>query len=366
MCFKDSELKYLGQKAFASYVRSIYVQKDKETFHMEKLPLEEFAASLGLPGAPRIKFLKGDDPKARKNAPRVQMSDSESDAISDLEDEDKSAKKPAAARTKYDRMFERRNQDILGSHRSKLLAADGSDSELDAEVGASDFNGAPIDGDGFLSVKRRIPVDSESDEAPNTAAAAENEDEDGEDERFVQIAGIKTPILVDSKRAEKRLHSKKKLLKYRERGSKLVFDDDGTAHPSYELEDETAFRERGAAEAQRRAFVAEERERVAAHDSTDKALAKEKRMAKRIKRRQREKEERLGNATVSDAAPVAGDAERDLVQDFLDDVKGLYSDEEEAPKKSKKLFEQDGRVADDDEDMDFEGLENMAAELIEG
>ena len=45
MCFKDPELKYLGQKAFVSYVRSVHVQKDKEIFRLNELPLEEFAAS---------------------------------------------------------------------------------------------------------------------------------------------------------------------------------------------------------------------------------------------------------------------------------------------------------------------------------
>ncbi|QSS58843.1 ATP-dependent RNA helicase DBP4 [Histoplasma capsulatum] len=52
MCFKDPSLKYLGQKAFISYVKSIHVQRDKEVFDVKDLPLQEYAASLGLPGAP--------------------------------------------------------------------------------------------------------------------------------------------------------------------------------------------------------------------------------------------------------------------------------------------------------------------------
>lgn len=47
MCFKDPELKYLGQKAFISYVKSVYIQKDKEIFKLKELKLDEFAASLG-------------------------------------------------------------------------------------------------------------------------------------------------------------------------------------------------------------------------------------------------------------------------------------------------------------------------------
>ncbi|MBE7181458.1 MAG: DEAD/DEAH box helicase, partial [Terriglobus roseus] len=81
MCFKDPQLKYLGQKAFISYVKSIQLQKDKEVFRLRELPLEEFAASLGLPGAPRVKYIgtaqNEEEQKRLKNAPRRGMSPSD-------------------------------------------------------------------------------------------------------------------------------------------------------------------------------------------------------------------------------------------------------------------------------------------------
>ena len=40
-----------------SYLRSVHLHKDKTIFKVAELPVEEFAASLGLPGVPRIKFL---------------------------------------------------------------------------------------------------------------------------------------------------------------------------------------------------------------------------------------------------------------------------------------------------------------------
>ncbi|ORX73375.1 DEAD-domain-containing protein, partial [Linderina pennispora] len=57
-CFQDPEIKYLGQRAFVTYVRSVFLQKNKSVFDVEQLPLEEFAEALGLPGAPKIKFVK--------------------------------------------------------------------------------------------------------------------------------------------------------------------------------------------------------------------------------------------------------------------------------------------------------------------
>jgi len=40
-------------------MKSIYLQKDKTTFDLSQYPSEEFAASMGLPGAPQIKFGNG-------------------------------------------------------------------------------------------------------------------------------------------------------------------------------------------------------------------------------------------------------------------------------------------------------------------
>lgn len=54
-----------------SYLRSVYLQKDKSIFKIDELPVERFAESLGLPGAPMIKFLGKDAVRRRKNASRA-------------------------------------------------------------------------------------------------------------------------------------------------------------------------------------------------------------------------------------------------------------------------------------------------------
>ena len=92
MCFQNPDLKYLGQKAFMSYVKSIHLQKDKEVFKFKELDLDAYAASLGLPGTPQIKFQKGDDVKRIKNAPRGGIS-SGSESEIDLDGKKKPKKK---------------------------------------------------------------------------------------------------------------------------------------------------------------------------------------------------------------------------------------------------------------------------------
>ncbi|KAG9951973.1 P-loop containing nucleoside triphosphate hydrolase protein, partial [Aureobasidium melanogenum] len=334
MCFKDPTLKYLGQKAFASYVRSIHIQKDKETFKLEKLNLEEYAASLGLPGAPKIKFIAGDDAKARKNAPRAQLDDSE-----DESEGEKGDKKKSEVRTKYDRMFERKNQDVLADHYAKMVR----DDDIEA------LDGTQMSDDDLFSVKRRIPVQEEKEDSSDeeaTPAVADMELPPGA--KAVHIPGAKDALIIDSKRREKLLKSKKKLLKFKESGQKLVFDDEGNAHQIYELEDEDAFKAKGTAEEQRKKFLEEEAQRVRESDLLDKALAKEKKRAKKEKRKERERGEEAGSEDDEDEGPQLADASEDFKK-FLagsDDGSDAEEQDEQPKKKQKKWFEGEGRRTD--------------------
>ncbi|KAJ5647881.1 ATP-dependent RNA helicase dbp4 [Penicillium lividum] len=282
MCFKDPELKYLGQKAFISYAKSIYVQKDKETFNIKELALEEYATSLGLPGAPRIKFIKGDDTKERKNASWRMAHLSSGSEDEEEEDSKKDKKDEKQVRTRYDRMFDRRNQDVLADHYSKLINDDGT------LIAAGAGNGAGEDADedaDFLSVKRRFEV------GDDTLGQGATDSEDSEVEtktKMVKLDG-QDPLVIDSKRREKLLKSKKKLLKFKGKGTKLVYDDEGNAHEVYEMEDEEQFAARGDAKAQRERFVAEEAERTRRADIDDKEVVREKKREKKEKRKARER-----------------------------------------------------------------------------
>ncbi|KEY75944.1 RNA helicase DEAD box Hca4 [Aspergillus fumigatus] len=291
MCFKDPELKYLGQKAFISYVKSVYIQKDKEIFKLKELKLDEFAASLGLPGAPRIKFIKGDDTKQRKNAPRAAAHLLSDDDDTDEEDGEKKSKKKEEpqVRTKYDRMFERRNQDVLAEHYSKLINDDGTMVAPNAGAGAD-----ADEDDDFLSVKRRFDAGDKD--------LGSSGDEDDESEK-----GNKKNVKV---RREKLLKSKKKLLKFKGKGTKLVYDDEGNPHELYELEDEEQFKARGDAKDQQAKFLAEEAERTRLADMEDKEIAKQKRREKKEKRKAREREllaEAEEEETLVQLPPYVGD-----------------------------------------------------------
>lgn len=320
MCFKDPELKYLGQKAFVTYVRSIHVQKDKEIFKLKELPLDEYSASLGLPGAPKIKFLKGDDAKNMKNASRRMASVSAGESDSDG-GHDSKVKKGTVRKTKYDRMFERTNQDVLTNHYTNLINEDVKDPTGDS----NDAN----EKDGFLSIKRRLSIEPSLDsDAEETALP-----------KLTERKGLGEPIVVDSKRKEKLLKSKKKLLRLKEKGTKLIFDEDGKPHEIYELEDEEQFKQHGSADAQKSKFLEAEQERLQGADVADKLAAKMKKKEKRAKKKAREREmNEDGGERGAVLVPFEDEAEEG--EEMGDDDDEVASPEP-AKKRPKKWFEDD-------------------------
>lgn len=325
MCFKDPELKYLGQKAFITYVKSVYVKKDKETFDLRNLALDEFAASLGLPGAPRVKFVKGDDAKSRKNIARQLLEDSDNEPLNDRNHE---SEEQRGTRTKYDRMFERQNQDILTNHYMNLIDDDEHPRKPSDSRGREDSQYVDVDQDDeFLAVKRRYAAGDADLDVPGKVHDAEefSDSSQREDADPVPVLGSKvdskstsaadngrrkdvktiqlssnpsdTPIHIDSNRRAKLLKSKKALLKFKAKGSHILFDDNDIPYEPEYYEREEEFTKTGKPEQQREKFVEEEQGRVRNADILDKAIAKQKKREKVERRKQRERDEEDGNET---------------------------------------------------------------------
>ncbi|CAN3373570.1 hypothetical protein DIURU_000621 [Diutina rugosa] len=300
LCFKDPVLKNLAQRAFISYFRSVYVQKDKSVFSVEALPVDKFASSLGLPGAPKIKMGSLNHDKKNVNRKLAQLEKANDDG--EIEETKKT-------RTKYDRMFERQNQTVLSSNFRKMT----EDGEEDSE-------------DDFMSIKRQ-----------------DHALEDGD------IPDLSVPV---SKRQAKRALSRAASAKASgESATKLKFDDDGVAHPIYELQDEADFRAEGDASALKEEFVTKGAEQLAEADVDDKALAKQKRQEKKRKRLEAERR--------------AWEAQLDADMESGDD-----GEEEAQPKRAKwwKDEEDEDKARDDivevDEPETVEDLEALAERLI--
>ncbi|QLQ81043.1 hypothetical protein HG537_0E03980 [Torulaspora globosa] len=332
LLFKDPELKYLGQKAFISYVRSIYIQKDKEVFEFEDLPTEEFAQSLGLPGAPKIK-IKGmkaiERAKTLKNTSRQLLSLSKTS-----EDGEPINEKTKEVKTKYDKMFGRKNQTVLSEHYLNITKSNAQEDE--------DEN--------FMTVKRQNHKLNEE-----------------------ELPELTVPT---SKRSLKKALSKKASLSSKGNATKMVFDDDGTAHPVYELEGEEEFHKKGSAESQKKEFLEKESKVMAAVDSDDKKLAKEKRQEKKRKRLEamrREMEAQLAEEYSDEEETVVQLGTGNLSDDMQDDYESDSDENDRQTKKQKSVnYKRDPSIAEDHQDFieveephTLEDLESLTARLIQ-
>ncbi|KAF8948685.1 ATP-dependent RNA helicase dbp4 [Haplosporangium gracile] len=316
LCFNDPEVKYLGQKAFISYLRSVYLQKDKTIFDVNALPAEEFATSLGLPGAPKIKFVEKSKAKNAVRGSQKKSSDDEDESADEQEEEERSKVKALDAKkkskkevvpedeeeteatgskqvkSKIEKMFNRKNQSVLADHYTKLVDHDNDNKAAKARAG--DDN----DDDDIFTLKR-ADHDLGGDEIPEDT------------------------VLPTSKRQQKM--SKLERAKNQGQGNKLLFDEDGQAHELYELEDEASFHAKGDALSQQKEFLEKEKKVMDRADVVDKSTAKEKLREKKAKRKQREREDMMDEDSEDDGEMVVTLGN----PDDSDDQGGDYSMDED-------------------------------------
>lgn len=182
-------------------------------------------------------------------------------------------------------MFERKNQNILSEHYSKLISDDsGSDSD-----------------DDFITLKR---VDHDLDDMASGLTR--------DDRPPTGPTGHSTTFEEDlaanlSKRKQK-LGKAKRAIATGGVNTKLVFDDEGKPHQLYELEDgEKWFEERGGllgAQEEGRKFAEGERSKMKVADVMDREEAKEKKREKKRKRKDRERAVSISSPPLVFCRPV--------------------------------------------------------------
>ncbi|KAI8815436.1 P-loop containing nucleoside triphosphate hydrolase protein [Cladochytrium replicatum] len=292
-CSMDPETKYLGQKAFISYLRSVNLQSNKRVFDVHALPIEEYALSYGLPGAPKIKFVKKSDKKSKK---AIHQKTEEVD-----DDESSADDQPKKTRSKVEKMFKKKNNTVLSEHYSKLVDDDddGPEDTLHGGDGESDEE--------FLTVKRRV-------------------DQSGEDVRLL-------PSEVIPPSHKRILREREKALKKIGHGTKINFDEEGNVVPLYELQSLESFESKTSKplEAHADDYLAEQGQLMKNADSLDKArakaLLKEKKLKKKLKEREKERTERPLNGAAGGVGLTAGDDDEEYEDRNMSDVDEQSEDE---------------------------------------
>ncbi|XP_051534347.1 probable ATP-dependent RNA helicase DDX10 [Myxocyprinus asiaticus] len=157
---QEKEQKERAQRCFVSYLRSVYLMKNKDVFDVFQLKLSKYAMSLGLAVAPRVRFLskaqqqrsgvQNDDSAAggesedelqsfkdqlRGELPESQLSQSEEEDDDDYEEEDEERVKPAALLCGFSE--EEEDEDLLTVKRKDVFnISESSQNEEDTDAQA--------------------------------------------------------------------------------------------------------------------------------------------------------------------------------------------------------------------------------------
>ena len=164
---EDADLKFLGQKALLSYLKSIYLQSDKDVFDLHRLDVHAMALSMGLPSAPKLSIALNQGGVKEKNRPY---------ALKELEEgrkkKGKKAKEDQRGMTEMDRLLNRKNQGVLSEARLRM-------------VGGKEGTGEESEEDEVLTIKRKDHQLEEEQETAGEEVGAEEVEEADEEEAAV-------------------------------------------------------------------------------------------------------------------------------------------------------------------------------------
>ncbi|XP_054830831.1 probable ATP-dependent RNA helicase DDX10 [Eublepharis macularius] len=151
---QDQGLKEKAQRCFVSYLRSVYLMKNKEVFDVFKLPVTEYALSLGLAVAPRVRFLQ----KAQKK-----KLESEKEGL--LEGTGHSKEAPSLSSEEVEKCRALFSETVtLAGEETKELSGGDSEMEDDAFQGQSESEEEPLTCKGLKAESVQFFEDDDGDD----------------------------------------------------------------------------------------------------------------------------------------------------------------------------------------------------------
>ncbi|XP_060626974.2 probable ATP-dependent RNA helicase DDX10 [Anolis sagrei] len=220
---QDQELKERAQRCFVSYLRSVYLMKNKEVFDVFKLPIAEYALSLGLAVAPRVRFLQKVQKKMLENEPKKEGS------FQRTEQPEEGAH------------FSVSNEDVekfraLGTEKAvsrgeeiKELSGRNSETEDDTSVGTSEIEEEPavVKGSKAECLKFFEEDEEDDDDSKNLDVLTVKRWNVFDTEPDTVVSSTSTSNLKMKKKVTKTKEAKKVLKRKFKVNTKIVFTEDG-------------------------------------------------------------------------------------------------------------------------------------------
>ncbi|NXM32838.1 DDX10 helicase, partial [Oxyruncus cristatus] len=236
---QDQELKDKAQRCFVSYLRSVYLMKNKEVFDVFKLPLAEYALSLGLAMAPRVRFLQ-----------RVQKQRCANEAANGTDHSDETEQNENTLSSTNEEGVEKRGTNFSGRksvNKTKENERRKETEECSASIEGAEESGESEDESKELSeedeVEKEGPVPGRVPNSDSVQFFEDDDDDDDDDTKGLDLLTVKqrdvfgveskdNPAPTASKSKMKKKTTKtqeaKKILKKKFKvNTKIVFTEDG-------------------------------------------------------------------------------------------------------------------------------------------
>lgn len=147
---QDQQLKETAQRAFVSYIKSVYLMKNKDVFKVHELDFDAFSKSLGLVSLPKIKFID----RLRYMRPKINGSKKYEKSASEEEFDEEKEESDDSDSGEEEGDSSEEEEDSDGDEEE---SGDESDSGDEKSNGSVDFN-LPSDSeeeDNLLMIKRK-------------------------------------------------------------------------------------------------------------------------------------------------------------------------------------------------------------------
>jgi len=301
-CAQYQDIKLWAQKSVISYARSVYLQSKKGVFDVHKLPLDDYAKSLGLLLPPRIRFMKKLQKKIGPTEAKLAQAEkkqklgievlSQRVGNSDSEDED--------AADAHDEVEKVKNSEKSRQKQSKIEAPRATKDD---------------------------PDDSEDDVLVLKEGVAHHDQLDAEDEKIDVKMNTERRVKAQSKATT----AKKLLRKNIKMNTKITFGEDGEVTDTHNaMVDASSFKEIEESEAPNAGGIdiSDVKNHMKEQDRFDRQRERRKVKERHREKRKKEREERKAAAVGS--VPSLGVSEEDVEENkSLDRLLDMVSSESE-------------------------------------
>ncbi|XP_070798960.1 probable ATP-dependent RNA helicase DDX10 [Pituophis catenifer annectens] len=340
---QDQDLKERAQRCFVSYLRSVYLMKNKEVFDVLKLPIAEYALSLGLAVAPRVRFLQKVQKKLHTTEPEKEGTEQAEDPQFSLSDEDLE---------KCRRIFSRAG--MLGQKETEGLSGQISPVEKALQ--------SPSEPEEPATVHESKP------ESLNFFEDDDDDDDDDDDAskdvlivKRRNVFGVepeeKAPLVTQNVKLKKKITKTKEAKKVLKRNfkvnTKIVFTDDGELIQQWPPAQKSILDKEEDGDDCNGINIDKAKERLQEEDKFDKEeyrkKIKEKHREKRLKEKAARREARKMNAKIEEDTVAVldySDSDEEFDPSTLPDPDGYKDDEQEILPKSHSKRGMDKRRLD--------------------